>query len=94
MIKQQRNGLSTSKTEKNKQIKSIIKEHKLDSNEAKVFRDISTKKLVSSDQLYKSNNKKDIDSTLQKLKKKNLVKEFDVSRKKMFVVKEKNPIKN
>ncbi len=76
--------------EKNKQIKSLMKEHKLDYKEAKIFHDIKVEKIASPDQLYKTNNKKDVDATLQKLKKQNLVKEFDVNKIKMFIPKTKS----
>lgn len=81
---------TVSTPEKNKQIKSLMKEHKLDYKEAKIFHDISAKKLVSPNQLYKANNKTNVDSTLKKLKKKNLIKEFDVNKSKMFVPKTKD----
>ena len=76
--------------EKSRRIKSIMKEHKLNSKEAKIYDDINVKKIASPSQLYKSNNKKDVDVILQKLKKKNLVKEFDVNKSKMFITKTKN----
>ena len=45
----------------------------------KIYSDINTKKIVSPDQLYKNYDRKSVEATLQKLKKQNLVREFDIN---------------
>ncbi|GAA4237570.1 hypothetical protein GCM10022291_24660 [Postechiella marina] len=72
---------------KDEEIRGYQKALNLDKMEATVYYEIKTNKISDNKELYKLGSPEKIDNTVTKLKKNNLVKEFEVDKTKMIVPK-------
>lgn len=72
-------------TTKDEEIRGYEKELNLDKMEATIYYEIKANKISDNKELYRLGTPKKIDETVTKLKKQNLVKEFDVNKTKMIV---------